>query len=61
MAVNKYTQEGEHFSARVVEDVVLDSGEILIPKQSKVKGTIVKIQKHVSLEEQLRFRLNLMR
>ena len=45
MAVNKYTQEGEHFSARVVEDVVLDSGEILIPKQSKVKGTIVKIQK----------------
>ena len=42
--VNKYTQEGEHFVARVVEDVVLDSGEVLIPKQSKVNGTIVGIQ-----------------
>lgn len=42
--VNKYTQEGEHFVARVVEDVVLDNGEVLIPRQSKVNGVIVNIK-----------------
>jgi hypothetical protein len=41
--VDKYTQEGEHFIARVVEDVILDNGEVLIPKNSKVKGHITNI------------------
>lgn len=43
--VNKYTQEGEHFDARVVEDVVLDNGVVLIPKGSKVKGQVAEIQR----------------
>jgi hypothetical protein len=41
--VDKYTQAGEHFIARVVENVILDNGEVLIPKNSKVKGHVMNI------------------
>ncbi len=35
------TQVGEHFSARVVEDLMDPDGTILIPKNSKVVGSVV--------------------
>lgn len=41
--IGKDTQIGEHFSARIVEDIVSDSGEIHIPKNSRVIGTITKM------------------
>ncbi len=42
--VNPGTQEGEHFSARIVEDVVSSSGELFIPKNSRVLGTVANIE-----------------
>lgn len=39
--VSSDTQVGEHFSARIVEDIVTDDGIVLIPKNSRVVGTIV--------------------
>lgn len=38
------TQEGEHFSAKIVEDVVSSSGELFIPKNSRVIGTVANIE-----------------
>lgn len=38
------TQVGEHFSARIVEDISSDTGEIFIPKGSRVLGTVVGIE-----------------
>jgi hypothetical protein len=38
------TQVGEHFSARIIEDVVSDTGEIFIPKNSRVMGTVIDIK-----------------
>jgi len=46
--IDKHTQAGEHFIARVVEDVVLDNGEVLIPKNSKVKGHVSSIRNEKS-------------
>ena len=39
------TSVGEHFSARVVEDVVSDTGEMFIPKNSRVIGVINDLKK----------------
>jgi len=52
--VDKHTQRGEHFIARVVEDVVLDNGEVLIPKNSKVKGHITNISPEKSFRRAAR-------
>jgi outer membrane lipoprotein SlyB len=41
--VSSDTQPGEHFSARIVEDIVTDDGQVLIPKNSRVVGTVVDI------------------
>jgi hypothetical protein len=38
------TQVGEHFSAKIVDDIVSDSGEIFIPKGSRVTGTVLAIE-----------------
>lgn len=38
------TQLGEHFSARIVEDVVSSSGEIFIAKNSRVVGRVVDLK-----------------
>lgn len=37
------TQEGEHFSARVVEDLVSPLGEVIIPRNSRVVGRVENI------------------
>lgn len=39
------TQEGEHFSARIIEDITSASGELNIPKNSRVVGTVVNIKR----------------
>lgn len=38
------TSVGEHFSARVVSDVVSDRGELFIPKNSRVIGVVRDLQ-----------------
>lgn len=42
-SINPDTQEGEHFSARVVDSFIGPEGEVLIPRNSRVVGTIVKV------------------
>lgn len=42
--INNHTQVGEHFSARVVEDIVTDTGEIFIPKNSRVVGRVHSVK-----------------
>lgn len=42
--INESTQIGEHFSARIVEDIIGAGNEILIPKGSRVIGTVVELQ-----------------
>jgi len=37
------TQVGEHFSARIIDDIVSDTGEVFIPKGSRVLGTVISI------------------
>ncbi len=43
-SINSDTQTGEHFSARVVDDFVTATGEVLIPHNSRVIGTIVNVE-----------------
>jgi hypothetical protein len=43
--VTENTAVGEHFTARVIEDVVSTNGEILIPRSSHVKGTVVNLER----------------
>jgi hypothetical protein len=38
------TMVGEHFSARIVDDIVSESGEVFIPKGSRVFGTVLSIE-----------------
>ncbi len=42
-SINPDTQEGEHFSARVVDNFIGPEAEVLIPRNSRVVGTIVKV------------------
>lgn len=41
--INDETQIGEHFSARITQDIMGNGNEILIPKNSRVIGRVVKI------------------
>lgn len=41
--INDETQVGEHFSARITENVMGNGNEILIPKNSRVIGTVVRV------------------
>ncbi|MDD9898257.1 MAG: hypothetical protein OXU45_04560 [Candidatus Melainabacteria bacterium] len=41
--INDETQVGEHFSARITEDIMGNGNEILIPKNSRVIGRVVKV------------------
>ncbi len=41
--IGQDTQIGEHFSARIVEDIISDSGEVHIPRNSRVIGTIMRM------------------
>lgn len=41
--INHETQVGEHFSARINEDIMGNGNEILIPKNSRVIGTVVSV------------------
>lgn len=38
------TSVGEHFSARVIDDVVSDRGELFIPKNSRVVGVVRELK-----------------
>lgn len=42
--ISSDTQVGEHFSARVIEDLVSSAGEIIIPRNSRVIGLIKDVQ-----------------
>lgn len=42
--VDENTQIGEHFSAKIVEDIVGAGNEIIIPKGSRVLGTVVALE-----------------
>lgn len=42
--IGQDTQVGEHFSARIVEDIVSDTGEVFIPKGSRVLGTVLSVE-----------------
>jgi hypothetical protein len=41
--INEGTQVGEHFSARIVEDISSETGEVFIPKNSRVIGIVVNV------------------
>ncbi|MDA0772992.1 MAG: hypothetical protein O3C63_08625 [Cyanobacteria bacterium] len=41
--INNETQVGEHFSARITENIMGNGNEILIPKNSRVIGTVVRV------------------
>lgn len=41
--IGEDTQVGEHFSARIVEDIVSDAGEVFIPKNSRVIGIVTDV------------------
>ncbi len=56
--VDENTQAGEHFSARIVEDVVNAAGEVLIPKNSRVIGRIVEINNAKSFNRDGRVDIN---
>lgn len=43
--IGEDTQVGEHFSARVVEHLLDPQGRVLIPKNSRVVGTVTNINK----------------
>lgn len=43
-SINPDTQIGEHFSARVVDNFVSAAGEVLIPRNSRIVGTIVNVE-----------------
>jgi|GEM_PF-3391676 len=43
-SINPDTQEGEHFSARVVDNFIGAGGEVLIPRNSRVVGTVVNVE-----------------
>ncbi len=43
-SINPDTQIGEHFSARVVDNFVSATGEVLIPRNSRIVGTIVDVE-----------------
>ncbi len=42
--INEGTQVGEHFSARIVEDISSEAGEVYIPKNSRVIGVVVAVE-----------------
>jgi hypothetical protein len=42
--INSHTQVGEHFSARVVEDMISDDGQVFIPRNSRVVGRVTDVQ-----------------
>lgn len=42
------TSVGEHFSARVIENIVSDKGELFIPKNSRVVGVVQEIKSAAS-------------
>ncbi len=56
--IDENTQIGEHFSARIVEDIVGAGNEILIPRGSRVIGTVVELENAKSFNRDGRVDIN---
>ncbi len=56
--IDENTQIGEHFSARIVEDIVGAGNEILIPRGSRVIGTVVELESAKSFNRDGRVDIN---
>jgi hypothetical protein len=56
--IDENTQIGEHFSAKIVEDIVGAGDEILIPRNSRVIGTVVELESAKSFNRDGRVDIN---
>ncbi len=58
-SISSDTQSGEHFSARVVDNFVSATGEVLIPRNSHLIGTVINVENsknfHQDAEVTVRF------